>query len=241
MGGLGAFNPAPHQLGGAAQTDLEAIQSSLEDALGTALRGERGTVQWVENHATARVLWDLYRATQRLANQWDPARMTDFLARWEGILGLRPMPYATLASRREAVGAKLSLIGAGTSLRALRDYLAVRLDGMFVDLAFMSPSQAVSYVPGGGSIPGGPTLLDGAVLGDQMSPFTSTLGYLTILLHKPASMSDVEFYDRAGSIYDEIDGLVGAWMDFAWVRDGVNGAGFYLDEDFNLDNQRFDE
>lgn len=241
MGGLGGNNPFPMKLGGAADGDLEVIQEAFAEALGSALAKERGTVSWVENHAIARVLWALYAAAQRLANQWDPKKMTVFLERWEDILLTSPLPTDTDAARRTRVGLKMSLIGAGTTGDILRTYLETAIPEIYVDLVFTDPLDATTYVPGGGSVPGGgPTFLDGDLIGPFMSPYASSVAYMAILIEKPDSMSDNTFYALAARVYDDVDGLIGAWMDFDWVRDGGNGAGFYLDENFNLDNQRFD-
>lgn len=237
----GGFNPSPNVLGGSAALDLEAIQEGFADSQGSALARERGTVAWVENHAQARVLWDLYRLPQRLANQWDPLRMTDFLPRWEKILGIKPLKNETLLERREHVGSKMSLVSAGTIQQVLTDYLEETIGDIFVGVEYGDPVTAVTYVPGGASIPGGPTLLDGDLLPNTLSPWSSSLAYISILINKPASMTNDEFYERAARIYDDVDNLIGAWMRFDWVNDGPNGAGFYLDEDANLDNQRFDE
>ncbi|MDI3282105.1 putative phage tail protein [Polyangium sp. 15x6] len=240
MAGLGGFNPFPMKFGAASQTDLEAIQNAVAEAEGTSLAVIKGTVKWVENHATARVLWELFGATQKLANQWLPEKMTDFLPRWEAILGITPSRFDDLQDRRRRVAAKLSLIGKGGNYQVVNDYLTTILGDVYQGLVFTSPLEATAYCPGGGTIDGGIVLLDGDTIDPQLSPYYSTVAYVAILLAKPDSMSEEEFYATAGRIYEDADNLFAAWVAFDWVRDGVNGAGFYLDEDFNLDNQRFD-
>jgi len=240
MAGLGGFNPAPLTFGEAAATDLEAIQKALDDAQGSAIATERGSVAWVENHSTARVLLALYLLARKLGYVNDPKRMTLTLERWEKILGLSPLSSDTPASRRIRVEAKLGLLAAGTSFVTINDYLTKVLGDMYVGLEFPDPLTAVTYVPGGGSVPGGPTFLDGEFAPAGISPWASSLAKVIVKLEKPAAMSEGEFYDRASQSYNDMDNLVGAWMGFDWVRDGPNGAGFYLDEENNLDNQRFD-
>jgi hypothetical protein len=111
---------------------------------------------------------------------------------------------------------------------------------MYVGLEFGNPLTATTRVPGGGTVPGGgPTFQDGDLADPNISPYSSSLAHVAILLEKPAEMSNEVFYERAASIYNVIDNLVGAWMRFSVIRDGVNGVGFFLDEPFNLDNQRF--
>ncbi len=51
-------------------------------------------------------------------------------------------------------------------------------------------------------------------------------------------MTDAEFYPQVGKIYQYLHILLPAWCNFDWFQDGINGAGFYLDEDYNLDNMR---
>lgn len=241
MAGLGGFNPAPFKFGEAASTDLEAIHNAFADSQGSALARERGSIAWVENHAMARVLYELYGQSRRLGNVNDPKRMTSTLPRWEKILQIFPSESDTQAERRARVEAKLSLLSAGTTLQVVNDYLTLVLGDMFVKLEFSDPLTATTYVPGGGSVSGGgPTFLDGDNADPAISPYASSLGYVAILLQRPANMTIELFYERAGRIYEEMDNLLGAWMDFDWVNDGPNGAGFYLDEDYNLDNQRFD-
>ena len=241
MGGLGGFNPAPFKLGGAASTDLEAIQDAWADSQGTAMARERGSVAWVENHATARVLYALYNSARRLGSLNDPKRMTSSLPRWEKILQISPSESDTLTERRARVEAKLSLLSAGTTAQVVNDYLALVLGDMFVKLEFSDPLTATTYVPGGGAVPGGgPAFLDGDLADPRISPYASSLGYVAILLQRPENMTVELFYERAGRIYEDMNNLLGAWMDFDWVQDGPNGAGFYLDQDYNLDNQRFD-
>ena len=122
MSGLGGFNPAPFKFGEAASTDLEAIQNAFADTQGTSLARERGSVAWVENHATARVLYALYGLAYRLANVNGPARMTNTLPRWEKILNIAPLDSDTIVERRNRVTAKLSLLGKGTTLQVVEDY-----------------------------------------------------------------------------------------------------------------------
>ena len=238
MSGFGAFSPSPRSFGGASSTTLEAIHNALTEANGTAIAVSRGTVSWVENHATARVVHGLYRTAERLGSVNDPSRMTETLPRWEKIL--RITAEGSLIERRSRVAAALSLISAGTAYQVLDDYLSDLLGEMYLGLSFSDPLTATTRVPGGGTVPGGgPTFVDGDLAGPMISPYSTSLAHVAILLAKPAEMSEDLFYKRAGSIYDVVDNLIAAWMRFSVVRDGPNGKGFFLDEPNNLDNQRF--
>lgn len=238
MGGFGAFAPMPKKFGNAKATDLETVHNAITEAMGTALAKDRGSFVWVDNHATARVVLGMYNTAERLGSVNDPARMVDTLPRWEKILGLTGLGSAN--ERRARVAAKLGLLSAGTAFQVLDDYLTDLLGEMYLGLEFSNPLTATTYVPGGGTVPGGgPTFLDGDSADPNISPHASSLAHVAILLEKPTEMSESVFYERAGSIYNVIDNLVGAWMRFSVIRDGVNGTGFFLDEPNNLDNQRF--
>lgn len=228
----GAYNPHPMQFGAQAQKIIEQFQQSLADAQGTALATENGTVAWVENHAMARVLAEMANAAQRLANQWDPLKTTDFLSRWEKILGIVPAPEASQAERRMILALKFSLIGEPPTLQVVYDFLTDLLGDFFVGLIATPSSQADGSVPGGVIIPGGVTLQDG--------DWRSSVAYIAIQTNKPAGIDDIIFYSAVAQIYQYLNYLLPGWATFDWFLDGPNGPGFYLDEDNNLDNQRFD-
>ncbi len=239
MGGFGAFAPMPKRFGEASSTNVKTMHDAFAEAMGTAFSKERSSFVWVENHATARTLVGMYNSAERLGSVNDPVRMTDTLPRWEKILGLVPGTQ-TPNERRVRVAASLSLLSAGTALQVLDDFLTDLLGEMYLGLEFPDPLTATTRVPGGGTVPGGgPTFVDGDLADPAASPYSSSLAHVAILLEKPAEMSDAIFYERASSIYNVIDNLVGAWMRFSVIRDGVNGPGFFLDEPFNRDNQRF--
>lgn len=234
----GAFSPMPKRFGDASKTDLKTVHDALTEAMGSAVASDRASVAWVENHATARVVLGSYGAAERLSMVNDPARMTDTLPRWEKILGI--LAEGSLGERRARVAAKLSLLSAGTTFQVLDDYLSDLLGEMYIGLEFPSPLTAITRVPGGGTVPGGgPTFVDGNDADPLISPFSSSLAHVLILLQRPLDMSETLFYTRSASIHGVIDNLIGAWMKFSVIRDGVNGPGFFLDESFNLDNQRF--
>lgn len=238
MSGFGGFAPAPKTFGNAKRTDLETVHNAVTEAMGTAFATGKGTVAWVENHATARVVLGLYNTAERLGSVNDPARMTETLPRWEKILGLIAGEQSQ-NERRARVAAALSLLSAGTAFQVLDDYLTDLLGEMYLGLEFQNPLTAVTYVPGGGTVPGGgPTFIDGALADPNISPFSSSLAHIVILLEKPAEMSEIVFYERSSLIYGVVDNLVGAWVKFSVIRDGVHGKGFFLDEPNNLDNQR---
>lgn len=230
----GNFNPSPLTTGAEKGRLEEVLLADGLDADGTALAKDVDSFVWAERNAEARALAYLWHLNRRMANQWDPRRMTDFLPRWEKILGLRPLAGATDVARRAAVLAKMQLFGQPGTQQVLTDLLHTLFDelGIFVGIVNTSSAVAVGTVPGGATVPGGVTLPDG--------DWYSSIAHLAIETVQPDGVDDPTFYDAVGQIAQAIDGIVPAWVTFDWFLDGSHGAGFYLDEEKNLDNQRFD-
>jgi hypothetical protein len=228
----GAFNPHPLQFGQQSQKIIEQLQTGLADAQGTALATEQGTVAWVENHATARVVAELANAAQKLANQWDPLKTTDFLERWERILGIVPSPTESDNERRMNLLLKLSLSGEAPTYQVVYDFIKDLLGNLFVTIINTSSNDANSSIPGGLVIPGG------AILGND--DWRSSISYMAIETFKPDNVEYYQFYNIVNKIFIYLPYFLPAWCTFDWFLDGPNGIGFYLDQDYNLDNQRFD-
>ena len=68
----------------------------------------------------------------------------------------------------------------------------------------------------------------------------STVMHVAVKVAQPTSMDDAEFYDRTSALMVALDGILPAWVTFGWFREGPSGAGFYLDDEHNLDNEAFD-
>src|SRR5437879_459170 len=96
----GGFNPAPFRFGASKHSIEDVILKALNDGDGSALTDDQNSFNYAENFAIARGIADVWTANRRLAYQWDPKRMTDFLPRWEKILGLNPDPSDSDTARR---------------------------------------------------------------------------------------------------------------------------------------------
>jgi len=236
---LGNFNPAPFKFGASKNLDLEAILEAVLESNGTAFSKDRESTMWVENHALARIIKDLFSAATRLENGWNPDKMVEpFISRFENILGIVPNPSDSEGTRRARIKARFSFLGKNPNYAALNDFLNIILKDIFVNIINTNAVDANSYVPDGAIVPGGgPVIQDGNTL--TLGPWTSSTAYIAFGLEKPADMSDIEFYNKTGDI-QLLDSFLPAWVTFDWFQDGDNGAGFYLDEENNLDNQRFD-
>jgi len=228
----GNLNPSPEKFGASRGHIEEALLDGLLEAQGTGLAVDVDSFAWVECNAEARTLAYLWHLQTRMANQWDPDRMTDFLPRWERILGLRVLPGTAAVTRRAAVKAKLELYGQPGTQQVVTDLLTVLLGDLFAGLVHTPSTSAVGQVPGGATVPGGPVLADG--------DWYSTIAHLAIETVQPTGIDDATFYAAVAGIAGFLDDLLPTWVTFDWFLDGGAGAGFYLDTEKNLDNQRFD-
>lgn len=227
----GGFNPAPFHFGSSRHQVEEAILKALNQGDGTGLTDEELSYNYAENFAFARALTDLWSSNRRLANQWDALRMTDFLHRWEVIYGLHPATTDSATDRRAAVAAKISLEGKPATQQVVRDLLVQVLGSVFLAIVNSTSATATGTVPGGITIPGGVTLADGV--------WASSIAFVAIQLQQPSTVPDGQFFATAGKVYQYLDSLLPAWVDFGWFKNGTGGAGFFLDDTRNLDVEAF--
>lgn len=238
--GLGGFHPYPKRYGGGRPL-VKVLHDSLNAARGTAIdASDSTTVAWVENAAYARaVAFDGYGTTERLGNQRDPSRMTDFIPRWEGIFRIIPAPGATDTERREAIRVRFKrFLDASAIHYRVEAALRNALGSYFGAVEYISYANAVIHVPDT-SYPWG-TVANGY-------PWTSTTAHLLVLLVKPSGASEGDFYTAAGKVSPILDAILPAYMTFNWYRrptdaspvevsGGPSQGGFYLDSAANLDN-----
>jgi len=241
--GYGGHHPYPRRFGGG-KPHLQVIHEALNAQRGTAFDPVALSVVSLENMAIARAIcFDGWGTNQRLAQQWDPRRTTDMLPRWEKIFGIRPDPSASFADRREELTLRWQRFGALATHARIETELRERLGEYFVQVEYLSLGVASVYVPGAG-YPWG-TQLAGV--------WSSTVAHILVLTQKPEGASEGQFYDAVAQVYPILDAIVPAWVTFDWYRTpvGVYGtpvdvpggpsqAGFYLDQDHNLDNHVLD-
>ncbi len=224
---FGGMSPFPLRYGGGVPA-LQRIIESLASQLGTAYDSENvNGIIYIELMAEARCIAAVWSQNQRLANQWQAARMTDFLPRWEKIYRLPVFASDSLTTRRARVAVAQARVGEADG-PAIRDICMTIMGDAFVSLVHTDSSGAVVWTPA--TWPFG---LHGAFT------WYSTVAHVSVKVAQPASMSDADFYDRAGALMVALDGVLPAWITFDWYREGGFGAGFYLDE-LNLDNEAFD-
>lgn len=227
----GNFGYDPFRSGAEAGRDAELILQGLLEAGGDALSKDPSSFRWAQLNADARAIAYLWSLNRRFANQWDAARMTDFLPRWERLFYFVVPKTATLNERRARVGLHFALWGMPPSRQVLDDLLFTLVPRIYVGIVETPPSAALGQVPGGGSVPGGVTLADG--------PWYSSVAHVDFQTIKPVDVSEYDYNAMVGSLFVYLDLIMPAQCTFDVFRDGPNGAGFFLDE-LNLDNERFD-
>jgi len=243
--GYGGYHPYPRRYGGGRPL-LQVVHEALNAARGTAIdASDPSSVAYIEDMAWARaIVFDGHGTAERLGNQRDPLRMTDFLERWEGIFKIVPSPGATAASRRIAVRARFRrFLDASAFHDRIESALRAAIPTYFSAIEYISYDNAVIHVPDP-SYPWG-TVANG-------HPWSSTTAHLLVLLVKPEGATEGDFYTAAAKVSPILDSLLPAWMTFNWYRapteapavavsGGPSQGGFYLDSIANLDNNVFSQ
>jgi hypothetical protein len=220
------------------QRIVESLQAQRGPLYSTNLKSAVG----VENNAYARALdRDAYGVNERLANQFDPTRMTvdGLMPRWERIFGLTPPPGATEPQRRAAVTAAWQRFVQANNAQGLSDTITGVLGqpaapgSLLVEIQYLTPAEAVTWWPEN------PNPSPDAY---QPTPWYSTLAYIAIKVQQPAGMTDADFTTAMNLATVTLDGLLPSCVTFAWwTTDTTVGAdGFYLDTDQNLWRDAFD-
>lgn len=242
MGTFGGLAPHPRRFGGRAPTAKVLFQGLAADR-GTALDATNTeTVVYAETVAIARAVAGTWATNERVSKAWQPLRCPlELLERWEQILVLPPRVSDTEKARRERLAEHFARFGEALEPGLLEAKLSAAVPDAFVDVEYISVDDARILVPDG-SYPFGSV---GGV------PWNSTVAHVLVRLQKPSGWSEGQFYDAAAEATRICDANLPAWASFDWYRpgatstdlggDGPSAAGFYLDEDGNLDNQILDE
>ncbi len=310
---FGGFRPSPERTGGA-KPIFQIVLESINAQMGTAYDTDSQTSPvFMRNLALARCICDVINAGEKMKNQFDPDRMSEFIPRWEAIMGIVSGPTDTQMARKRRIKARFARIGRQPTRQAILDLLTEEMApitvyltndtpetanfgwpytmGRVYSLGTTPPAVTVSgdpdgtellriIIPVGGilgvaefqySLDGGDTyngvnILTTATFPIPGTPLTiefpagtyntdniyysqaygdadwfSSIALFSIQGTAPDGMTDEEYYSRIGSAWNVLDSYAPVWADFNFTRDSEFGAGFYLDTEHNLDNQRFSE
>ena len=231
MPSFGCYSPFPLRFGGATPPLKHRVDSILAQ-LGTAYTKDTTGLVWLRAMAMGRAFWDVWETSQRLANQNNPPKMTDFLGRWEKILALPVSPSDSLATRRARVGVARARSGYATGGTIYATCLAYLGSSIFISIAVTSSGSANVWTPSGwpmGSHPSGPSDPD----------WFSGVSHIDVLTMQPAAMDDATWRATAFSVVPALDAILPSWVTFDIIKDGPSGNGFFLDDPHNLDFERF--
>lgn len=240
MPSFGGFAPYPRRLGGG-RTRLQEVLDTLNADKGTAFNTENTqSVVYAENMALARDISAAWGTNERLSKLWDARRMPlDAIKRWEKILALAPAPEDNDQTRRERIEHSFSRFGKPSINNILSAALIEALGSAFVSIDYIDYAFASITVPDG-SYPWG-SVLEGA-------PWSSNTARLLVRMQKPTGWREIDFYAAVGVLATELESALPVWATFDFYRPGpvsssvggVTAAGFYLDDESNLDNQVLD-
>lgn len=225
--GYGARHTYPRRYGGGKSTS-QVIYESLNFALGTAFDTTDASTVTAETSADARTIAGLWSANARLANQWDPRRMTDMVPRWEKIMAIRPRTGDSMNRRRARLVARFLALG-GDTFGTLDEICEAILGDVFIQLERTPLANANIAWPGG--TPAEPT------------KWASSVAHLLVRVVRPqdlGSITRVEMFARLNELMVFLRDYLASWCtaDFGWNANN-DTRGFYLDEDNNLDGQTF--
>lgn len=241
MPACGGQAPFPMRMGGG-KPRLAHVLESLNAGRGGSVDTSEGTVAYAENMAHARAITAAWHQNERLGNQWTPELMTDCLPRWEAICGIVPSPDDSLVARRERISKLFARIGLLINRATLEQLLRAEIGPVFVAVENITVDNAVVHSPD-------PTYDFGTQA--EGAPWSSTVLHVLVRLQKPAGYTEGDFYEAAGKVAAVLDATLPAWCTFDWYRaptggapisvyGGPSAAGFYLDQEANLDNHVLD-
>lgn len=212
---------------------LKTRHEGILAQLGTAYsKTDSPGLVWLRAMAMARAFQDVWETNRRMALQWDPERVTDFLGRWEKICSLPVSPNDSLSVRRARLAIARARAGYADASTIYTTCLAYLGASVFVSVVTTSSASADVYTPSGWPMGNHPT-----VLGD--TDWSSGVSHIAIMTQQPSAMDDGTYYTTRASVIPALDAILPSWVTFDVLRDGAGGAIFRLDDSHNLDNERF--
>ncbi len=209
----------PLRCGNSNRADLQQIADSLLAQRGDAITTQVGSIIWVETQAWSRAIYSIWANNQKLAYQFDPNKMTDFLPRWESIMGLAALPSDTIQRRQERIAARFRIINKMPDDQNVTDLLVASLGITFLDLINIPAVDAYGQFPGGSAITGGITnIVDGTWYSTCQEIFVETI--------HPPSLTDNEFYATVNQIFPLLNTYLPVYDQFDWFWDSFSDDGY---------------
>ncbi len=213
----GGLTPGFERYGGGTPA-LKIIVDSLNSQRGTLYNDLQTSTVYLENMALGRAIAECWSNNARMANQWDVARMTEFIPRWEAILGLVPKDKDTYTARRARIANVFSRFTQANIYQSVRDLLVALLGSVFVQVTHTSVDQSVVFVPVGGvALNSSDADISQQDATGELT-FYSTVCHLLIEVVQPVGYTDNDFYTAAALINAELDSMLPAWVTWDWAR-----------------------
>lgn len=209
----------PLRCGNGNRADVQQIASSLLAQRGDAITTEVGSVMWVETQAWARAIYSIWAVNQKMAFQFDPHKMTDFLPRWESILGIAALPTDTIQQRQARITARFLLVNKMPDTQAVTDLLKANLGTTFLEIINTPASTAFTQFPGGVDIIGGAQNVGNG-------PWYSEVQNIFVETFRPPVMTDNQFYATINQIFPLLNGYLPAYDTFDWFWDSFSDDGY---------------
>lgn len=235
--------PYPRRHGGGRPRYLAILEGLLDRLKTQGYSVETTSVHYVRCVALAREISATWGTLTRLGHSRDPWRMDiTTLERWERMLKLARRAADTEYSRRSRLANLFALSGLPTITSLVQTIAARTVGSRYIAVEHIPVASARITVPSG-SYPFG-SVVSGA-------PWSSTVCHMLVLCQKLAGDTEGSFYEAMGQLMAALDPVMPAWMTFTWYREAISGwtsipdgpskAGFYCDDDHNLDNNCFSE
>ena len=209
----------PYRCGNSDRADLQQIAASLLAQRGNAVTSQVGSILWVEVQAHARAIYNIWAVNQKMAYQFDPNKMTDFLSRWESIMGFAALPTDTIQARQQRIAARFASINKNPDEQQVKDLLNGFLGDLFLELITGSAATSYVQVPGGSAITGG-------VQNVASGPWLSNIQQLFIEVIKPNNILNSQFYSTVNTIFPILGSYLPAYDTFDWFWSSFSDDGY---------------
>ena len=233
---FGAFSPFPLRFGGGegsnGKTRLQIVFESLAAQRGSAYDQTLNSAVGIENLAMARAItFDLYDASERLANNFRPSSMTaaGLLGPWEAIFDQPSLPGDTEPTRIEAAWAK---VGLPNTHQPIIDALTRTLGPLFSGVVvYQTPGTATAFWPGASNA-------------TATLPWYSTINHISVQVTlgpayriAPGTPNGL-FWSSVAAMVPVLDETLPSWVTFDWFFASTDATNdFLLDDPSNLDTE----